>query len=138
MSIVSTTVLKELVGKIKDIFATKKELLSGLNDKSDIGHIHNASEITLDESHRFVTDIEKSTWDSKASTDIATTLSDGLLSSSDKSKLDSVSEGAQKNSDITKLEIEAKLTGNIESHSHETVNGLKFTIDENGDVYVEY
>ena len=31
---------------------------------------------------------------------------------------------AQKNSDITKAEIEAKLTGNITSHSHTTVNGL--------------
>ena len=30
---------------------------------------------------------------------------------------------AQKNSDITKAEIEAKLTGNITSHSHTTVNG---------------
>lgn len=31
---------------------------------------------------------------------------------------------AQKNSDITKAEIEAKLTGNITSHSHTSVNGL--------------
>ena len=30
---------------------------------------------------------------------------------------------AQKNSDITKAEIEAKLTGSISSHSHTTVNG---------------
>lgn len=31
---------------------------------------------------------------------------------------------AQKNSDITKAEIEAKLTGTITSHDHTTVNGL--------------
>ncbi len=31
---------------------------------------------------------------------------------------------AQKNSDITKAEIEAKLTGNITTHSHTSVNGL--------------
>jgi hypothetical protein len=33
---------------------------------------------------------------------------------------------AQKNSDITKAEIEAKLTGNITSHIHSAVNGLSF------------
>lgn len=33
---------------------------------------------------------------------------------------------AQKNSDITKAEIEAKLTGAITSHSHTTVNGFTF------------
>ena len=33
---------------------------------------------------------------------------------------------AQKNSDITKAEIEAKLTGAITSHSHDTVAGLSF------------
>ena len=33
---------------------------------------------------------------------------------------------AQKNSDITKAEIEAKLTGTITSHDHSTVNGLSF------------
>lgn len=36
---------------------------------------------------------------------------------------------AQKNSDITKTEIESKLTGTITSHTHTTING--FTVNKN-------
>ena len=52
---------------------------------------------------------------------VATTSTNGLMSSTDKTKLDGISTGAQKNSDITKAEIEAKLTGAITSHTHNYV-----------------
>lgn len=55
---------------------------------------HLASMITEDETHRFVTDNEKSTWDAKANTDVATTDVDGLMSSTDKTKLDGIEENA--------------------------------------------
>lgn len=55
---------------------------------------HAATMITEDSTHRFVTDVEKTNWDNKASTDIATTSANGLMSSSDKSKLDGVEANA--------------------------------------------
>ena len=57
---------------------------------------HAASMITQDASHRFVTDTEKSTWNSKASTAIASTTANGLMSSADKTKLDGIASGANK------------------------------------------
>lgn len=52
-----------------------------------------ANKITQDYSNRFVTDTEKSNWNSKASTNVATTSSNGLMSSNDKSNLDSLING---------------------------------------------
>ncbi|GJQ44059.1 MAG: hypothetical protein JETCAE03_35570 [Ignavibacteriaceae bacterium] len=42
----------------------------------------------------------------------------------EKSKLSGIAAGAQVNSDITKEEIEAKLTGEISSHTHAGSGGL--------------
>ncbi|NQT35039.1 hypothetical protein HQ587_07610, partial [bacterium] len=47
-----------------------------------------------DTSHRFVTDTEKSTWNDKAETDVATGAADGLMSASDKDKLDGIEASA--------------------------------------------
>lgn len=55
---------------------------------------HPASIITQDANNRFVTDAEKTTWNAKASTDVATTSVAGLMSSSDKTKLDGIATGA--------------------------------------------
>ena len=55
---------------------------------------HAATMITQDSTHRFVTDTEKSTWNAKASTAVATTDTNGLMSSDDKSKLDGIATGA--------------------------------------------
>ena len=55
---------------------------------------HAASMITQDSTHRFVTDTEKSTWNAKASTAVATTSTNGLMSKADKSKLDGIATGA--------------------------------------------
>ena len=53
-----------------------------------------ASSITQDETHRFVTDLEKSGWDSKAGTSPVTDAMNGLMTSSMKIKLDTVQTGA--------------------------------------------
>ena len=58
---------------------------------------HDASIITQDATHRFVTDAEKTTWNAKASTAVATTAANGLMSKDDKTKLDGIATGAQVN-----------------------------------------
>jgi hypothetical protein len=55
---------------------------------------HPPSIITQDASNRFVTDTEKATWNSKASTAVATTTVDGLMDSADKVKLDGIATSA--------------------------------------------
>ena len=55
---------------------------------------HPATMITEDETHRFVTDTEKSTWNNKAPSDLATTEIDGLMSKEDKLKLNTVETNA--------------------------------------------
>ena len=55
-----------------------------------------ASKVIQDTDHRFVTDTEKSTWNTKAGTDKAETEKDGLMSKEDKTKLDGIEEGANK------------------------------------------
>ncbi len=55
---------------------------------------HAPSIITQDASNRFVTDTEKATWNAKAGTAVATTSANGLMSSTDKTKLDGVAANA--------------------------------------------
>lgn len=55
---------------------------------------HPASMITEDTTHRFATDSEKSTWNAKANTSVVTTTANGLMSSTDKSKLDGIAANA--------------------------------------------
>lgn len=52
---------------------------------------HAASMITQDANNRFVTDTEKNTWNAKASTAVATSSANGLLSKEDKQKIDRIS-----------------------------------------------
>ena len=52
-----------------------------------------ASNVTQDANHRFVTDTEKTTWNGKASTAVATQSANGLMSSADKKKLDDLTDG---------------------------------------------
>lgn len=58
---------------------------------------HPPSIITQDANNRFVSDSEKSTWNGKADTSIATTSVNGLMSSTDKTKLNGVASGAEVN-----------------------------------------
>jgi hypothetical protein len=84
---------------------------------------HPASMITQSSSYRFVTDAEKSTWNAKSDLALGTTSSTAYRGDRGKIAYDHSQEAhapanAQKNSDITKAEIEAKLTGDITSHTH--------------------
>ncbi|SEU26554.1 hypothetical protein [Paenibacillus sp. NFR01] len=54
----------------------------------------NALEVVEDTTHRFTTDAEKTSWNAKASTVAATTSAAGLMSATDKAKLDGVATGA--------------------------------------------
>lgn len=58
---------------------------------------HSPSIITQDSNNRFVTDAEKTTWNAKASTGVATTSTNGLMSSTDKTKIDGIASGAEVN-----------------------------------------
>lgn len=51
---------------------------------------HPATIITQDSTHRFVTDEQIANWNNKSSTTLATNYSDGLMSASDKIKLDNI------------------------------------------------
>ena len=55
------------------------------------------SDLSADATHRLVTDTEKSTWNAKASTSVATTSANGLMSKDDKTKLDGIATGAEAN-----------------------------------------
>ncbi len=55
---------------------------------------HQPSIIAQDANNRFVTDTEKTTWNNKATTTPATTSANGLMSSTDKVKLNGIAEGA--------------------------------------------
>jgi len=84
---------------------------------------HAPAIISQDSSNRFVTDAEKSTWNSKSNLELgATSLTayrgDYGTTAYDHSQVAHAPSNAQKNSDITKAEIEAKLTGTISTHSH--------------------
>src|SRR5699024_1380656 len=51
---------------------------------------HPATMITQDATHRFVTDTEKNTWNNKADKTLASSTADGLLSSENFTKLESL------------------------------------------------
>ena len=76
---------------------------------------HAPSVITQDVSNRFVTDTEKGTWNGKEPGNSNIQIHVTAVHAP---------EGAQINADITKAEIEAKLTGELTSHSHASSGGL--------------
>ena len=81
----------------EDYSTAEKEKLAGIADNANnYTHpsTHEASIITQDDTHRFVSDTEKATWNNKAETTIATDSSNGLMSNSDKSKLDGIEANA--------------------------------------------
>lgn len=85
---------------------------------------HPASIITQDTNNRFVTDTEKTTWNTKSNLALGETTTTAYRGDRgkvayDHSQTTHAPSDAQKNSDITKAEIEAKLTGNITTHTHD-------------------
>lgn len=86
---------------------------------------HPPSIIAQDSNNRFVTDAEKTTWTGKSDIVLGETSAtayrgDRGKTAYDHSQVAHAPSNAQKNSDITKAEIEAKLTGVITSHTHES------------------
>ena len=182
---VDKTKLKEFAEGLLDIFSTKKELSTGLASKSNTNHTHDGRYYTetevdglldtkADSSHTQASStINALTGFSKASSFSALATTDTLNVALGKlakaadlantaythSQSAHAPSNAQKNSDITKSEIEAKLTGTITTHNHDskyytetevdtlidevntsisTVSGklpVTFYKDENGDLY---
>lgn len=60
----------------------------------DIYFKTSGSQVVEDSTHRFTTDTEKSAWNGKASTALATTVANGLMSSGMVTKLDGIAVGA--------------------------------------------
>jgi len=92
----SLDIITETTSK-KIMTDSERTKLSGIEaNANDYTHpaSHPASMITEDASHRFVSDTEKSAWNGKAETDVATGAADGLMSASDKDKLDGIEANA--------------------------------------------
>ena len=70
-----------------------KESYSKLESLTNYTHpsTHAATMITEDSTHRFITDTERNNWNAKASTNIATPSTNGLMSNTDKQKIDRIS-----------------------------------------------
>lgn len=77
--------------------ATKNASDAQLRDRSTHTGTQSPDTIVQNESNRFVTDVEKTSWNGKAENRVAIQGRDGLLSGGDKTKLDSIETGAQKN-----------------------------------------
>ena len=105
-----------------DYTTAEKNKLSGLTNYTHPTS-HSATMITEDSTHRFVTDSEKSSWNNKSNLALGTTSTTAFRgdygnTAYTHSQSTHAPSNAQKNSDITKAEIEAKLTGNVASHTH--------------------
>ena len=70
-----------------------KESYSKLESLTNYTHpsTHAATMITEDSTHRFITDTERNNWNAKASTNVATPSTNGLMSNTDKQKIDRIS-----------------------------------------------
>lgn len=84
MYIKATNILDGLMSKEDK---TKLDAIASGANKYIHPEFHIASMITEDGTHRWTTDSEKAIWGAKASTSPATTVSDGLMTSSDKIKV---------------------------------------------------
>ena len=69
--------------------------------------------ITQDANHRFVSDAEKTTWNGKASTAVATRSANGLMSAADKKKLDVIPTQGLISSSTMTLGSTLKLSSNV-------------------------
>ena len=72
-----------------------------------------ATNIPQDATHRFVSDAEKTTWNGKASTAVATRSANGLMSAADKKKLDVIPTQGLISSSTMTLGSTLKLSSNV-------------------------
>ena len=91
---------------------------------------HDATMITEDTTHRFVTDAEKTAWNAKASTAIATTAANGLMSKDDKTKLDGIATGAEVNQNaFSNIKVgDSTVIADAKTDTFELVPGANVTI----------
>ena len=87
--------------------------------------IEDASLLVQDADHRLVSDTEKAVWNGKASTDLATTSTNGLMSSEDKTKLDGLGAGG----DYTLPVASPTTLGGVKS-------GTDIAVDASGNVSI--
>ena len=105
-----------------DYTTAEKNKLSGLTNYTHPTS-HSATMITEDSTHRFVTDSEKFSWNNKSNLALGTTTDTAFRgdygnTAYTHSQTAHAPSNAQKNSDITKSEIETKLVGDVTSHTH--------------------
>ena len=117
----------------EDYTTTEKTKLNGIEEGANkYVHptSHDASIITQNATHRFVTDTEKSTWNAKASTAVATTSANGLMSKDDKTKLDGIATGAEVNQNaFSNIKIGDKtVVADVKTDTVELVAGSNVTI----------
>lgn len=91
-----------------------------VSDQGGSGYDGDPATITQDATHRFATDTEKTNWNSKAAGSHNHNADYEPINSNIQTHIGSAHapSNAQKNSDITKAEIEAKLIGEINTHTH--------------------
>jgi hypothetical protein len=89
---------------LKIMTAAERAKLTGIEDgANNYTHpsTHPATIIVDDSTHRFVSDLEKQIWNAKATTDVVTIGSNGLMSADDKAKLNGISNNANKTAQST-------------------------------------
>jgi hypothetical protein len=93
----ATTIAANVVtnAKLADMATStiKGRVTAATGDPEDLT-VAQVRTLLQDASNRFVTDAEKTTWNAKASTAVATTGANGLMSSTDKTKLDNLAAGS--------------------------------------------
>ena len=86
----NTTATQSKDGLMSYLDKLKLDSIDEINGNYTHPSTHPATMIVEDETHRFVTDTQISSWDNKASNATATQSKDGLMSHLDKLKLDSI------------------------------------------------
>ena len=113
----SDTTYDEATTSIAGLMSTKdKAKLDGIASGAN-AYVHPAAHpatmITADASHRFVTDSQISSWNAKASTAVASTTANGLMSADDKKKLDGIAAGA--NATVVDDALDAESTNPVQN-----------------------
>lgn len=116
----------------KDGFMSKedKAKLDGVNNYTHPS-THAATMITEDSTHRFVTDAEKTKWDNKADNIMASKTNAGLMSASDKQRIDGLNaEFKTRDDKITKNTEDIKSWNDeMINKEYQYFNGENITID---------
>lgn len=104
------------------------------NATANIGVPTALSDLTQNANYRTVSDTEKNTWNNKASTAVATTSANGLMSSGDKSKLNGIANGAEVNQNAySYISINGGIYSDLRADSKTST--IKFSEGSNMSIY---